>query len=71
MGSWSLWKGKNLTFHQMFVDHTDAEYPERVYVEKTDRTVDEWRKRPGRPDNHVGDCLVMCLVAQAMLGRLA
>ena len=33
-----------------------------------DRTVDEWKLRPTRPDNHWLDCLVGCAVAASIQG---
>lgn len=50
----------------MIADHLVAEY--RTAVTAHDRTVDEWKLRPSKPDNHFLDCLVQCAVAGSMLG---
>jgi len=53
--------------HRMLADHLGAsETPTRV--EAKGRVVDEWSLRPERPDNHLLDCLGMCLVAGSMEG---
>jgi hypothetical protein len=52
--------------HRLFADHLAAEY--RIRTEGRGRTVDEWKLRPERPDNHWLDCLVGCAVAASMQG---
>jgi len=52
--------------HRLLADHLTAEY--RVRTEGRGRTVDEWRLKPGRPDNHWLDCAVGCAVAASILG---
>jgi hypothetical protein len=52
--------------HRLLADHLTSEY--RVKTEARGRTVDEWKQRPERPDNHWFDCLVGCAVAGSMLG---
>ncbi|GIV04152.1 MAG: hypothetical protein KatS3mg015_2982 [Fimbriimonadales bacterium] len=52
--------------HRLFADHLTAEY--RVKTEGRGRTVDEWKLRPERADNHWLDCLVGCAVAASMQG---
>lgn len=52
--------------HRLFVDHLISEY--RVATEGRGRTVDEWKIRPERSDNHWFDCLVGCAVAASMQG---
>ena len=46
--------------------------PERrrdgVWVTGPRGTVDEWKAKPGAPDNHWLDCLVGCAAAASMLG---
>ena len=42
--------------HRLLADHLTAEY--RVKTVARDRTVDEWKLRATRPDNHWLDCLV-------------
>jgi hypothetical protein len=40
----------------------------RVKTEGRGRTVDEWKIKPSRPDNHFFDCIVGATVAASMLG---
>ena len=52
--------------HRLFAEHLLAEY--RVRVEGRGRTVDEWKQRPERADNHWFDCLVGTAVAASIQG---
>ena len=52
--------------HRLLADHLTAEY--RIKTEGRGRTVDEWKARPGNPDNHWLDCVVGCAVAASMQG---
>jgi len=52
--------------HRLFASHLVAEY--RVRTEGRGRTVDEWKHRPERPDNHWLDCVVGCAVGASMQG---
>jgi hypothetical protein len=52
--------------HQLLGDHLTSEY--RVQTEGRGRKVDEWKAKPGKPDNHWLDTLVGCAVAASMLG---
>jgi hypothetical protein len=52
--------------HRLFAEHLTAEY--RVKTEGRGRTVDEWKQRPERGDNHWFDCLVGCAVAASVQG---
>jgi hypothetical protein len=52
--------------HRLFADHLTAEY--RVRVEAKSRTVDEWKQRPERSDNHWLDGIVGCAVAASVQG---
>ena len=64
-GSLTLWRaGQHV--HRMLADHLTAEYG--VQTTGRGRTVTEWKLRPGRPDNHLLDCLVGCCVAAAIEG---
>jgi hypothetical protein len=54
--------------HRLFAEHVTAEY--RVKTEGRGRTVDEWKLRPERGDNHWLDCLVGCAVAASMQGAV-
>jgi hypothetical protein len=50
--------------HRLFTDHVTSEY--RVKTEGRGRTVDEWKLRPERGDNHWFDGLVGCAVAASI-----
>jgi phage terminase large subunit GpA-like protein len=52
--------------HCLFAEHITAEY--RVKTAGRGRTVDEWKVRPGNPENHWFDCLVGSAVGASMLG---
>ena len=52
--------------HRLLAEHLLAEY--RVRTEGRGRTVDEWKLRPERSDNHWFDCLVGCAVAASIQG---
>ncbi len=52
--------------HRLFAEHLTAEY--RVKTEGRGRTVDEWKLRPERGDNHWFDGLVGCAVAASVQG---
>jgi hypothetical protein len=64
-GCLSLFGDKPET-HRLFAEHLTAEY--RVKTEGRGRTVDEWKLRPERGDNHWLDCLVGCAVAASIQG---
>jgi hypothetical protein len=52
--------------HRLLAEHLTAEY--RVRTEGRGRTVDEWKLRVDRFDNHWLDCAVGCAVAASMAG---
>jgi hypothetical protein len=52
--------------HRLFAEHLTAEY--RVRTEGRGRSVDEWKLRPERSDNHWFDCLVGTAVAASVQG---
>ena len=54
--------------HRLIAEHLSAEY--RVKTEGRGRTVDEWKMRPERGDNHWFDGLVGCAVAASMQGAV-
>jgi len=54
--------------HEMFAEHCTSETRSRVKNVKTGRTVDVWNAKPGRPDNHLWDCLVGCTVGASLKG---
>jgi hypothetical protein len=54
--------------HRLFADHLTSEY--RVKTQGRGRTVDEWKLRPERSDNHWLDGLVGCAVAASMQGAV-
>lgn len=67
-GALTLW-GKDPESHRLLATHLTAEY--RIRTSGRGRTVDEWRLRPERPDNHWLDGLVGCAVAASILGIAA
>ncbi len=60
--------GRQPDQHRLLAEHLTAEY--RVQTEGRGRTVDEWKLRAGKPDNHWLDCLVGCAVAASMQGAV-
>ena len=58
--------GRQPLQHQLLAEHLTAEY--RVKTTGRGRTVEEWKLRPERSDNHWFDCLVGCAVCASMLG---
>ncbi len=58
--------GRDEDAHRLLADHLTAEY--RVRTLAHERTVDEWKLRATRPDNHWLDCLVGCAVAASIQG---
>src|SRR5262249_23796599 len=58
--------GDRPEMHRLFAEHLTAEY--RVKTEGRGRTVDEWKVRPERGDNHWFDGLVGCAVAASIQG---
>ena len=52
--------------HRLLAEHLTAEY--RVRTMAFARTVDEWKNRASRPDNHWLDCLVGCAVGASIQG---
>lgn len=58
--------GRDEKAHRLLADHLTAEY--RVKAMAQGRTVDEWKLRAIRPDNHWLDCLVGCAVAASIQG---
>ncbi len=54
--------------HRLFAEHLTSEY--RVETEGRGRTVDEWKQRPERGDNHWFDCLVGCAVGASIQGAI-
>ncbi len=59
--------GKKPEQHRLFAEHV-AEAESYVVTEGHGRTVQEWRSRSSKPDNHWLDCLVGCAVAASMEG---
>jgi phage terminase large subunit GpA-like protein len=58
--------GRNPNEHRLLAEHLTAEY--RVKTSGRGRTVDEWKLRVERSDNHWFDCLVGAAVAASMQG---
>ena len=64
-GRLSLFGDKTET-HRLLAEHLTAEF--RIRTEGRGRTVDEWKLRPERGDNHWFDGLVGCAVAASLQG---
>ncbi len=58
--------GDSANQHRLLAEHLTSEY--RVKTEGRGRTVDEWKLRPERADNHWFDGLVGCAVGASMQG---
>jgi len=58
--------GRDEKAHRLLAEHLTAEF--RVKTMARDRTVDEWKLRATRPDNHWLDCLVGTAVAASIQG---
>jgi phage terminase large subunit GpA-like protein len=58
--------GANADHHRLFAEHLTAEY--RVATQGRGRTVEEWKQRPERSDNHWFDCLVGCAAGASIQG---
>jgi hypothetical protein len=58
--------GDRPEMHRLFAEHLTAEY--RIPTTGRGRTVDEWRLRPERGDNHWLDGLVGAAVGASMQG---
>ena len=52
--------------HELYAEHMTAEF--RVRTQGRGRTVDEWKLRPDRSDNHWLDCTVGCAVLASSMG---
>jgi len=70
MGSKSTFTlyGEKSATHEMLADHLCSEYRVRVEAKGAGRSIDEWKLKPERPDNHLFDCLVGCCVGASMQG---
>jgi hypothetical protein len=64
-GCYSLF-GEDPEAHEMARDHLCSEY--FVTAEARGRKVDEWKQKPGEPDNHFLDCLAGTVVLASMAG---
>lgn len=58
--------GSRAADHQLLADHLTAEQCVTTYGRG--RSVQEWRVRPDRRENHWGDCLVLCAVGASVTG---
>jgi len=67
-GCLSLFEAGAGVDHALLSEHLTAQY--RVKTEAKGRSVDEWKVRPGNPDNHWLDCLVGCAVAGSIQGAV-
>jgi hypothetical protein len=61
--------GESADQHRLLAEHLTAEY--RVKTTGRGRTVDEWKLRPERGDNHWLDVLVGCAVGGSIVGVTA
>lgn len=64
-GAWTLF-GKPGDDHRMFSEHMHAETATKT--EGRGRVVYEFKIKPSRPDNHLGDCVTGCAAAASILG---
>lgn len=64
-GCLSLFGGKSEE-HRLLAEQLTSEY--RVRTTARGRTVDEWKQKPDKPDNHWLDCLVGCAAGASMAG---
>lgn len=64
-GNLSLY-GRIPGVHQLLAEHLTSEY--KVKTQGRGRTVDEWKLKPDRTDNHWLDCIAGCAVCASMLG---
>jgi hypothetical protein len=60
--------GRPGTDHELFADHCIAETRAKLTNEKTQRSVDVWRLKTNKPDNHFFDCLVGATVTASIRG---
>ncbi|MCO6454827.1 MAG: phage terminase large subunit family protein [Pirellulaceae bacterium] len=60
--------GDSPELHRLLAEHLASEY--RVKTEGRGRTVDEWKARPERGDNHWFDGLVGCAAAASIQGAV-
>ena len=58
--------GRESYAHQLLADHFTAEYRQRS--EGNGRTIDEWKLKPTRKDNHLFDAVVGAAVAASVQG---
>jgi len=58
--------GRDAKAHRLLAEHLTGEY--RIKTMARDRTVDEWKLKASRPDNHWLDCLVGAAVAASIQG---
>ena len=58
--------GTKASVHEMLADHIAAEYKTEKTIQG--RTFEAWQIKPGRPDNHLLDCLVGCAVTASIMG---
>lgn len=65
-GSLTLYGDKG-EIHALFASHMMSEYYDTPFSPRG-VPVDEWKPRPGKPDNHWFDCIVGCAVAGSVQG---
>lgn len=65
-GALSLFQPEGLATHRMLAEHLRAEA--RVETKTGERTVQIWKEKPNKPDNHFFDCLVGAVAMAAIEG---
>ena len=65
-GSITLYGKPPSPMHDLFFDHLMGEF--KVATNGRGRDVEEWRLKPGKPDNHLLDGLYMAMIGASMCG---
>lgn len=60
--------GERLVEHPMIALHLLSEYRDEVTSAITGRSVEAWKARPDKKENHYWDCLIGCAVAASVAG---
>lgn len=61
--------GRDPLQHRMIAEHLAAEFRVRTTA-SNGRTVDEFKEKPNKPDNHLLDCVVGCAVGASLMGAV-
>lgn len=65
-GSMTICDARDRTVTDLLFNHLTSQYVSRGSLEGT--AIEKWQLFPGRKEDHLWDCLVHCVVAEAMLG---